>query len=103
MDNMVINSSFMRLSRCIALMSALFALAPVHAVELPFGFSETVVTTNIQNPVGMEVSDDGRIFVLAGNVKRIEIFNDNGFLNEFIRLPQAASLGSGLLLSLIHI
>ena len=94
---MQIDSSFMRFFRRIALMSALFALAPVHAVELPFGFSETVVATNIQNPVGMEVSDDGRIFVLAGNVKRIEIFDDTGFLNEFIRLPQAASLGSGLL------
>ena len=67
------------------------------AVDLPDGFSETTVATDIQNPVGMEVSPDGRIFVLAGNVKRIEVFDDSGFLNNFIELPQVLNRGSGLL------
>jgi len=71
--------------------------ATARAVELPDGFSETAIGTGIQNPVGMEIGPDGRLFVLAGNVRRIEIFDDSGFLNEFIRLPQASNRGSGLL------
>ena len=67
------------------------------AVDLPDGFSETTIATDIQNPVGMEVSSDGRMFVLAGNVKRIEVFDDSGFLNNFIELPQVLNRGSGLL------
>lgn len=69
----------------------------LQAVDLPEGFSESAVATDIQNPVGMEISPDGRLFVLAGNVRRIEIFDDSGFLNEFIRLPQVLNRGSGLL------
>lgn len=72
-------------------------LSQAQGVGLPNGFSETAIATDIQNPVGMEISQDGRIFVLAGNTRRIEIFDDTGFLNEFIRLPQASSRGSGLL------
>lgn len=75
--------------------SSPFAYA--QGVDLPDGFSETVVATNIQNPVGMEISPDGRVFVLAGNVRRIEVYDDNGYVNEFIRLPQALNSGSGLL------
>ena len=67
------------------------------AQTLPAQFAENAVATNIQNPVGMEIADDGRLFVIAGNVRRIEIYDDNGYVNEFLRLEQAYRLGSGLL------
>ncbi len=75
----------------------LSSLSQARINELPTGFSETLIANNIQNPVGMEISPDGRLFVLAGFVRRVEVFDDSGYLNEFIRLPQAANLGSGLL------
>ncbi len=67
------------------------------AASPPVGFTETTIATNIQNPVGMEVDPDGRLFVLAGNSRRIELFDDSGYLGIFLPLPQAANLGSGLL------
>ncbi len=69
----------------------------VQAATAPPGFTQSTIATDIQNAVGMEVSPDGRLFVLAGNVRRIEIFDDSGYLGNFLELPQAANLGSGLL------
>jgi len=79
------------------LMAMAPSLANAQSVSMPIGFSETAIATDIQKPVGMEISPDGRIFVLAGSTRRIEIFDDSGYLNEFIRLPQALNLGSGLI------
>lgn len=74
------------------------AATPADAADPPDGFVETTIATDIQNPVGMEVDTNGRIYVLAGNERRIEMFDDaNGFIGDFLSLPQAANLGSGLL------
>ena len=96
----VVKTAFKRLC-CYALVALFYplstSLAIAQNIDLPDGFSETVIATDIEIPVGMEVSPDGRLFVLAGRQKRIEIFDDSGYLNEFIRLPQALNKGSGLL------
>ena len=69
------------------------------AVVLPPNFLETAVATDIAGPIGMEFSPDGRLFVLGGGERRIEVYDEEGGgrLGVFITLPQALRVGSGLL------
>ncbi len=97
----LLRSPLLHLVLTIALVtSALATLSPAPAASAstpPTGFVQDTIATDIQNPVGMEISPDGRLFVLAGNQRRIEVYDGTTRMTDFLSLPQAANLGSGLL------